>query len=210
MERGLGLNESGRAGVHTSVKRDDDVFLVQRSRAGDADAYSELVRRHLNGAYAVALSELGDTRDAEDAAQDAFIQALERLEECRDPSKFGAWVRTIARNRARSLGRRKRVRQAEPLETAYEAAGTSDPSKDAERSELRSHLEAALDTLKPVQRQVIVLHDLDGMKHGEIAMDLGIPEGTVRSHLHFARRALREKLGHIYRRGELSDGTGTN
>jgi RNA polymerase sigma-70 factor (ECF subfamily) len=102
------------------------------------------------------------------------------------------------------------VRQAEPLETAYDAASSSDPSKDAERRELRRHLEAALDTLKPVQRQVIVLHDLDGMKHGEIAQDLGIPEGTVRSHLHFARRALREKLGHIYRRGELSDGTGTN
>jgi RNA polymerase sigma-70 factor, ECF subfamily len=189
------------------VKQDDDVALVQRSLAGDSEAYSELVRRHLSSAYAVALSELGDSRDAEDAAQDSFIQALERLEECRDPSKFGAWVRTIARNRARSLGRRKRVRQAEPLETAYEAASTSDPSKDTERSQLREHLERALSTLKPVQRQVIVLHDLDGMKHGEIALDLGIPEGTVRSHLHFARRALRELLGGLYRSGELDDRT---
>jgi RNA polymerase sigma-70 factor (ECF subfamily) len=189
------------------VKQGDDVFLVERSLAGDTDAYSELVRRHISGAYAVALSELGDSRDAEDAAQDTFIQALQRLEECRDPSKFGAWVRTIARNRARSLGRRKRVRQAEPLETAYDAAGTADPSKDLERTELRAHLERALATLKPVQRQVIVLHDLEGMKHGEIANDLGIPEGTVRSHLHFARRALRELLGGIYRQEELDDGT---
>ena len=93
------LNESRRQGVLINVKQDDDVALVQRSLAGDSDAYSELVRRHLNGAYAVALSELGDTRDAEDAAQDSFIQALERLEECRDPARFGAWVRTIARNR---------------------------------------------------------------------------------------------------------------
>ncbi len=189
------------------MKQDDDVSLVQRSLAGDSDAYSELVRRHMNGAYAVALSELGDSRDAEDAAQDTFIQALERLEECRDPSKFGAWVRTISRNRARSLGRRKRVRHAEPLETAYEAASTSDPSKDTERSELRAHLERALATLKPVQRQVIVLHDLEGLKHGEIADDLGIPEGTVRSHLHFARRALRELLGGVYRAGESHDRT---
>ena len=189
------------------MKQDDDVKLVQRSLAGDSEAYSELVRRHLNGAYAVALSELGDARDAEDAAQDTFIQALQRLEECRDPSKFGAWVRTISRNRARSLGRRKRVRQAEPLETAFEAAGTSDPSRDMERTQLREHLETALATLKPVQRQVIVLHDLEGLKHGEIAADLGIPEGTVRSHLHFARRALRELLGGIYRRGELDDRT---
>ena len=186
---------------------DDDVTLVRRSLEGDADAYTALVRRHMNSAYVVALSELGDARDAEDAAQDTFIQALERLEECRDPSRFGAWVRTIARNRARSLGRRKRVRQAEPLETAYEAAGTSDPSKDAERSQLRMHLEAALGTLKPVQRQVIVLHDLEGLKHGEIAIDLGIPEGTVRSHLHFARKALREKLSGMYRRGEDAHGT---
>jgi RNA polymerase sigma-70 factor, ECF subfamily len=192
-------------GVIHSVKQGDDVFLVQRSLAGDPEAYSELVRRHMSGAYAVALAELGDTRDAEDAAQDTFIQALERLEECRDPSKFGAWVRTISRNRARSLGRRKRVRQAEPLETAYEAAGTSDPGRDMERLELREHLERALATLKPVQRQVIVLHDLEGLKHGEIAMDLGIPEGTVRSHLHFARRALRELLGGVYRQGEHDD-----
>jgi RNA polymerase sigma-70 factor (ECF subfamily) len=201
------LNETTQRGVYPIVKEDDDVSLVQRSLAGDAEAYSELVRRHLNSAYAVALSELGDSRDAEDAAQDTFIQALQRLEECRDPSKFGAWVRTIARNRARSLGRRKRVRQAEPLETAYEAASTADPSKDMERTQLRAHLESALATLKPVQRQVIVLHDLEGMKHGEIALDLGIPEGTVRSHLHFARRALRELLGGIYRRGELDDRT---
>ncbi len=202
-----GFNEKAGSGVITSVKQGDDVFLVQRSLAGDSEAYSELVRRHLNSAYAVALSELGDSRDAEDAAQDSFIQALERLEECRDPSKFGAWVRTIARNRARSLGRRKRVRHAEPLETAYEAASASDPSKDTERSQLREHLEQALATLKPVQRQVIVLHDLEGMKHGEIANDLGIPEGTVRSHLHFARRALRELLGGLYRSGELDDRT---
>jgi RNA polymerase sigma-70 factor (ECF subfamily) len=194
-------------GVLISVKQDDDVALVQRSLAGSSEAYSELVRRHLNGAYAVALSELGDTRDAEDAAQDSFIQALERLEECRDPARFGAWVRTIARNRARSLGRRKRVRQAEPLESAYEAAGTSDPGRDMERVQLREHLERALATLKPVHRQVIVLHDVEGLKHGEIAADLGIPEGTVRSHLHFARRALRELLGGLYRSGEHDERT---
>jgi RNA polymerase sigma-70 factor (ECF subfamily) len=203
----VAFNEKQAPGVHSGVKRDDDVWLVQQSIAGDSEAYSELVRRHLSSAYAVALSELGDSRDAEDAAQDTFIQALQRLEECRDPSRFGAWVRTIARNRARSLGRRKRVRQAEPLETAYEAAGPSDPSRDLERLELRAHLESALATLKPVQRQVIVLHDLEGLKHGEIAADLGIPEGTVRSHLHFARRALREMLGGIYRRGDHDDRT---
>jgi RNA polymerase sigma-70 factor (ECF subfamily) len=201
------LNESGGPGVHSSVKQDDDVELVRRTLGGDAEAFSALVRRHMNSAYMVALSELGDTRDAEDAAQDSFIQALKRLEECRDPSKFGAWVRMIARNRARSLGRSRRVRQTEPLEVVCEAADRTDPSRDMERQELRAHLERALGTLKPVQRQVIVLHDLEGMKHGEIALDLGIPEGTVRSHLHFARRALRELLGGLYRSGESDERT---
>jgi RNA polymerase sigma-70 factor (ECF subfamily) len=196
------LNENEKPGVFPGVKQEDDVSLVQRSLAGDSDAFGELVRRHLGSAYAVALAELSNSRDAEDAAQDAFCQALLRLEECRDPSKFGAWVRMIARNRARSLGRRRRVRQAEPLDAVQETAGPSDPGRDLERSELRAHLEAALATLKPVQRRVLVLHDMEGLKHGEIAADLGIPEGTVRSHLHFARRALRELLGGKYRGGE--------
>jgi RNA polymerase sigma-70 factor (ECF subfamily) len=182
-----------------------DARLVRRAREGDGQAFETLVRRYLRMAYAVALAELADHRDAEDAVQDSFITALERLEECRDPAAFAGWMRRIVRNRARSVRRRERVRETEALESVSSAASGRDPGRDLDRSELRRRLEAALATLSEVQRRVVLLHDLEGYRHREIAMQLDIPEGTVRSHLFFARRALRELLGDA-KPGDRADG----
>lgn len=184
---------------------ESDARLVRRAREGDRGAYEKLVRRYLNMAYAVALAELSDRGDAEDAVQDSFIQALERLDDCRDPSAFAGWLRRIVRNRARSVRRRERVRETESLESARSAASLRDPGRDLERSEIRQRLQAALSTLTEVQRRVVLMHDLEGYRHREIAVELDIPEGTVRSHLFFARRALREQLGDAGQRGH-SDG----
>jgi RNA polymerase sigma-70 factor, ECF subfamily len=182
-----------------------DARLVGRARDGDRAAFEELVRRHLPGAYSVALVELADSRDAEDAVQDAFVLALEKLDECRDPSAFGAWLRQIVRNRARSVGRRERVRAAERLDAVRSAVSRQDPSRDLDRRDLRARLEAALRTLPEVQRRVVLLHDLEGYRHREIAEQLELPEGTVRSHLFHARRTLRERLGGTLER-EQADG----
>ena len=181
---------------------ESDARLVLRARDGDRAAYETLVRRYLGAAYAVALAELADRGDAEDAVQDAFITALERLDDCRDPGAFGGWLRRIVRNRARSVGRRERIRETEPLEHAGRAQSTRDPGRDLERSEVRRRLESALATLSDVQRRVVLMHDLEGYRHREIAVELDIPEGTVRSHLFFARRALREQLGDAEQRGQ--------
>jgi RNA polymerase sigma-70 factor (ECF subfamily) len=179
-----------------NVGGDTDARLVRRARDGDRSAFEVLVRRYLKTAYAVALAELADPRDAEDAVQDSFITALERLEDCRDPAAFSGWLRRIVRNRARSVRRRERVRETEGLEKVGDtAAAWHDPARDLERSELRRRLETALGGLTDVQRRVVLMHDLEGYRHREIAVDLDIPEGTVRSHLFFARRALRELLG---------------
>lgn len=172
-----------------------DAQLVERARGGDADAFELLVRRHLRAAYAVALAELGDPAEAEDACQDALVTALEKLEECRQPERFARWLLQIARNRARSLRRRSAVRAADSLEEARGLPGPARPDRDAEQAELRSRLLGALATLTPVQREVVLLHDLEGWRHREIAEWLGLPEGTVRSHLFHARRALRARLG---------------
>jgi len=180
------------------VPFDSDARLVALARAGDRSAFEKLVRRHMDGAYAVALAELGDPRDAEDAMQDSFIRALERLDDCRDPAAFGAWLRRIVRNRARSVGRRERVRRTEPLEGVAARQSASDPERDLSRAQLRRRLEAALAALTPVQRAVVLMHDLEGYRHREIAAELELAEGTVRSHLFFARRALREALGSAY------------
>jgi RNA polymerase sigma-70 factor (ECF subfamily) len=180
------------------VPFDSDARLVALARAGDRSAFEKLVRRHMDGAYAVALAELGDARDAEDAVQDAFIRALERLDDCRDPAAFGAWLRRIVRNHARTLGRRERVRRTESLEGVASQQSGSDPERDLSRAELRQRLETALAGLTPVQRAVVLMHDLEGYRHREIAAELELAEGTVRSHLFFARRALRKALGGAY------------
>jgi RNA polymerase sigma-70 factor, ECF subfamily len=187
------------------VTPETDARLVIRARQGDRAAFEILVRRHLGSAYAIALAELADTGDAEDAVQDAFITALERLDECRDAAAFGAWLRQIVRNRARTVRRREKIRETEQLEPGSAGASQANPARDLERLELRTRLQSALGTLNETQRTVVLMHDLEGYRHREIAVELGIPEGTVRSHLFFARRTLREQLADL-QRPERTDG----
>jgi RNA polymerase sigma-70 factor, ECF subfamily len=199
------FNKTGLPGISQCVTPETDAHLVALSREGDRTAFEKLVRRHLASAYTVALAELADPKDAEDAVQDAFITALERLDDCRDPSAFGAWLRQIVRNRSRTVRRREKIRATETLETAVMGSSSSSPARDLERLELRARLEGALATLTDVQRRVVLMHDLEGYRHREIAVELGLPEGTVRSHLFFARRALRERLEDV-NQTERSDG----
>ena len=153
----------------------DDAALVRRARAGDQDAFGQLVRRHLRAAHAAALAVGLDPSDADDVCQDAFVTALEQLERCRPEEKFRPWLLTIARNRALDLGRRQRVRAAESLDTI--SAADPGPLHAAEQADARSHLEAALATLTDIRREVLLLHDLDGWTHPEIAAHLGVAVG---------------------------------
>jgi len=152
------------------------------------------VQKYQRAAYSVAYSVTGRHEDAQDAAQESFLVALERLDECRSPERFAGWLMTIVRNRSRNLVRREVLRETDPVPLAA-SSGTPSPEQETERNELRESLAEALATLPEVQREIVLLHDLEGWKHREIADRLGIPSGTVRSHLHFARKALREALG---------------
>ena len=172
---------------------ESDARLVARARGGDARAFEDLVRRHLRTAHAVALGVLGNPADAEDVCQDAFLAALERLEECRDPERFAAWLLRIVRNKALNARESRSLRMGEPLEPGRIQAA-DDPARDTERSELRERLLAALAGLTPAQREVVLLHDLEGFKHREIAELLGTSEGAARVQLFQARRALRRLL----------------
>lgn len=174
---------------------DDEARLVERARAGDASAFEHLVRAHLRPAYAVALAVMGHPQDAEDVCQDAFVLALERLDQCRDPGRFTAWLLQIVRNQARNAQRARSVRDTVALEEDTAASGLDSPARSAERAELRERLRAGLATLTETQREVVLLHDLEGWPHREIADALGIAEGTARYHLSHARRALRAHLG---------------
>jgi RNA polymerase sigma-70 factor (ECF subfamily) len=161
--------------------------LVKRAKNGEAAACEELVRRHLRAAYAVALAVLQRPADAEDIAQDAFLVALERLGECRDPARFSGWLVQIVRNRAlHALEKR----------TRRDATGEADVAITALGGDvvLRTQLLAALATLTEVQRAIVLLHDLDEWTHAEIADALGLTETNCRQHLFTARRALRRAL----------------
>lgn len=181
---GVSMGESGGM---------DDADLVRQARDGNEEAFGQLVARYRGAAYAVALSVIGRHEDAEDAAQESFIVALQRLDDCRDPDRFAGWFMTIVRNRSRNLIRRESLRDMERVPEATPSL-LGAPDRDAEASELKALLEAGLRELPDVQREIVLLHDLEGWKHREIAERLSLPSGTVRSHLHFARKALRKFL----------------
>lgn len=170
----------------------DDAALVARVLDGDKAAFEGLVRRYTRPAFAVAVGIVKEKADAEDVVQDAFIRALERLEDCRNPAKFGSWFLQIVRNRAHSVRRYLGVRQAAPLDALPLASDRPGPHTEAVRSRLRSDLAEAIGDLTEVQQDVVILHDLQGWKHREIGEMMDMPEGTVRAHLHHARKALRE------------------
>ncbi len=167
-----------------------DESLVRGAQAGDSQAFGVLVGRYMRAAYAVSLSVTGRHESAEDAAQEAFMVALERLDDCRTPDRFAGWLMTIVRNRARNLVRREVLRDTDVVPETSAARGRT-PEEDMEHTELLERLGSALRRLPEVQREIVLLHDLEGWRHREIAERLGIPSGTVRSHLHFARKSLR-------------------
>lgn len=166
--------------------------LVARARLGDPEALELLVRRHLRAACAVALAILGSPADAEDVAQEAFLIAFERLDTCRDPERFAGWLMQIVRTRALNSRGRKQARGA-ALE-ALPPPEESRPALDPAQVGLRERLLRGLDRLTPVQREVVLLHDLEGWTHPEIGQALEITEVASRQHLFQARRAMREFL----------------
>jgi RNA polymerase sigma-70 factor, ECF subfamily len=181
-----------------------DAELVAAVRCGNAAAADALVRRHFRAAWAVALALLGNESDAEDVCQDAFVRAIERIDECRKPDRFVYWLMQIVRNHAHNARDRRRVRSG-PSVDEIEIAAPGNAARSAERHELGDRLLAALETLSAEQRQVVILRDLEGWDHRAIARSLGISEGMSRQHLFNARRSLRERLGQAALKDHLDD-----
>jgi len=174
---------------------ESDASLVARARLGDASATETLLRRYFRAAYVVALARVGNRFDAEDVCQDAFIRCLERLDDCREPEKFGAWLIRIVRNTAHNRGDYLRVRSADPIASHLELQSSARTDDEAQQNELRERLMRALAELGEVQREVVLLHDLEGWRHAEIAAHLDLSEGMSRRHLSDSRKELRRLLG---------------
>ena len=165
-------------------------------RDGDREAAATLAGRYLRAAYVVALAVIGNRHDAEDVAQEAFVVAIERIEECRQPDHFAGWLMTIVRNRSRNVRDAMPARHAVQWNEDALAGGmhAPDPMRATELREVADMLMDGLLTIPEVQREVVLLHDLEGWRHAEIGGALGMSEGMSRQHLFNAHRSLRARL----------------
>ena len=166
---------------------------MARAQAGDRAAFGVLVDRYAPVVRRVARAVLGDPDDADDAAQDAFLAAMVKLDQCDPRRPFGPWLTRIAVNAATDRRRRRSVRRAEPLLGHLASTGIM-PDAETDRRALGQRLREALAELPERRRMAVVLFDVEGYTHAEIGQILGIPEGTARSEVFHARRTLRTLL----------------
>ncbi|MEW6751989.1 MAG: sigma-70 family RNA polymerase sigma factor [Candidatus Latescibacterota bacterium] len=170
------------------------VAQIHRAQQGDAQAYAFLVGRFQRMAYGYAYAMLGDFHLAQDAAQEAFVEAYRCLPGLREPLGFAAWLRRIVHKHCDRLTRRRRV-EAVPLEAAARvAAPHPGPAETAERNEAARRVRGAIGELPEHQRQVTTLFYIGGYSHRQIADFLGVPAQTVKSRLHEARVRLKERM----------------
>lgn len=190
--------------MSTNRVRDADADLVARAREGDAAAFGMLVDRHRTAVYRAARAALGSHADAEDAAQDAFLLAYQRLDSFRGAASFKTWLLTIAWheaiNRRRSLTRvwRRHVdRQPDedgPDLMANVAAGGPTPEQAAAHEDLRRGIRTAINALSPKLRDVLLLAQSGEHTYEEIGAMLGAPTGTIKWRVSEARRKVKEML----------------
>ena len=160
----------------------DDRALLAAHVAGDPDAFGELVRRHRDRLWAVALRTTADPEEAADAVQDALISAFRNAASYRGDAAVTTWLHRVVVNACLDRMRRRKARPSVPLldeESGHH--GIADPRDDLDRFELRHEIDRALATLPRDQRAAIVLVDVEGLSVADAAAVLEVPEGTVKS-----------------------------
>ena len=172
---------------------DGEAELVERVRQGDGRAFDLLVTRYMRRAFSVAFRLLGQKEDAEDLVQDTFVAVLQRIDTFQPGRPFAPWFFRVLVNRGLNARKARALRTADEIPESASSAAPS-PEREAERAELRDHLRVAMAALPERQRLVVELYDLEGFAGSEIAEILEISDGTVRWHLHEARKALRSAL----------------
>lgn len=173
---------------------DGDEALVRASSAGDMAAFESLYRRHLGRVHGVILRLVGGNHGrAEDLTQEAFVRAWKALPSYRFESAFGTWLYRLATNTALMELRSRRSQPAMDPDEAWDSIGNTDSAGHV--TALSMDLERVVATLPPRARAVLILHDIEGWKHEEIATELDMAVGSSKAQLHRARRLLRTRLG---------------
>lgn len=182
-----------------------DEALALRVQGGDERALERLVRRYLRPIRVIVTSYLAEPADAEDAAQETFLRALRAIESYDPERRFAPWLYQIARNVGRNLASARARWQAE-APSATLPSRLPGPDVVLERAEIRMLVRAALARLPEQRRTAFYLSDVEGYPTEEIARLMGLSPGTVRSHVHHARRALRTALAERPERIENTGG----
>ena len=182
-----------------AAARERDATLVARIRAGDARAFDALVHAYMRQAFQLAYRVVGHREDAEDLVQESFLAAYQYLDSYDSARPFGPWLMRIVLNRGSNLRRSRTRRETEPEVDAVSTAPSA--LEESERSETRVVLTRALATLSERQRTIVTLFDVDGMTSTEIGEMLDLSAGTVRWHLHEARKTLRTALSGFFKGG---------
>ncbi len=171
----------------------DVAELVASSRSSDAEAFAELVRRHQDMAVGFAVMILGDFHLAQDASQEAFLEAYQRLDQLREPAAFGGWLRRIVFKRCDRITRRKRP----PMVNLDAAAAVPDPAATQEQAEARDMRRQVLDAIRslpPAVGETTLLYYFGQRNQREVAAFLEVPVGTVKRRLHEGRKLLQGRL----------------
>jgi len=197
-----------------------DEVLVGRIARADRAAFEELGRRYLKKAYSIALRMTRNQDDAWDLAQDALVEIHRSAGTFDRRYSFSSWFYRIVVNKTLNFLKREKLRSGafaggmedkflgakgvairggeavdpEEVFTSGTLVEETDPERDYEASELRHMIRRALESLSPEQRTVVILFDLEGFSHREIARIMDCPEGTVMSRLHYGRLKLKEQL----------------
>jgi RNA polymerase sigma-70 factor, ECF subfamily len=185
-----------------------DEALVEWARAGDTEAFEQLVFRHRDKIYARALMMMRNEEEALDLAQEAWVKAWQRLHQFQGDSSFATWMTRIVINLCLDQIRRQKKTRAESIEQLEEEVGgvehqlpveSANPTEGLEKDELRRKIDDAMSKLTPAHRMVVVLHEFEGLEYKEIAKRVGISIGTVMSRLFYARRRLATLLRGVQR-----------
>jgi RNA polymerase sigma-70 factor (ECF subfamily) len=198
--------DASRTGTVTRTRRTEtsemnEAEAIQLAQQGDAGAFERIYRLHSRRVYALCLRMVGNTAEAEDLTQDAFLQLFRKIGTFRGESAFSTWLHRLAVNVVLMKLRKKTLLATSLEESTDPEDETNGPRREIGAPDLlltgsidRVHLERAIEQLPPGYRQVFVLHDVQGFEHNEIADLMECSIGNSKSQLHKARMRLRELL----------------
>jgi RNA polymerase sigma-70 factor (ECF subfamily) len=175
---------------------DEEAQLLARARAGDVEAFAELVRRHEQRVRAILFRLLDDPRDVDEATQDAFVQVWRSLASFRGDAAVFTWLYRIAVNEAYARLRRRRLPlvELEEAERRPDETALGQPEATAERAELRDVLVQAIRRLPMEYRAPLVLRDVVGLRNDEVAEILELSLAAAKSRIHRARMQVRAEV----------------